>query len=348
MDVITFPYTAVQLTTQVNRIPNMYGLINTLDVFPSAGSISTLVEVRREEYTLSVLPAAERGGPASTAERKRGDGIFFEVPHFPHDDLIGPRDLQNMLSQVGNTLIPRTLEEEMAKRLFQIRNKHAITREWLRMSALKGTITDGFGLTVYDLFDAFGFTKAVIYFDLSDAAADISGTCARLFEQIATNLRGETMSHVRVVVSPTFFNKLVDHPKVNKYWLNWTNAAQLAHIPRGSAGGQFGRSFTFQNIEFVEYYGVAPVKENGVLVSKPFVAADKGHAYPVGTMSTFLTHDAPPEDIRFVNEPGQEIFISPKILDHGAGVELHTQSNPLPICKRPEVLVEVDAGADPG
>ncbi|WP_454919222.1 major capsid protein [Xanthobacter sediminis] len=347
MDAITFPYTAVQLTAQVNRIPNMYGLINVLNVFPSAGSISTIIEVRREEYTLAVLPARERGAPASTADRKRGDALFFEVPHFPHDDTIGPRDLQNLLAQVGNALVPRTFEEEMAKRLVQIRNKHAITREWLRMSALKGLITDGSGATIYNLFDAFDFTKVVLYFDLSNANADISGTCARLFEQIATNLRGETMTHVRVIVSSDFFGKFVEHPKVQKFWLNWQNAAQLANISRTANGGQFGRSFVFQNIEFVEYYGMAPVKENGALVSKPFVSAGKGHAYPVGTLSSFETYDAPPEDIRFVNEPGQEIFISPKILDHGAGVELHTQSNPLPICKRPEVLVEVDAAADP-
>lgn len=348
MDVMTFPYTAVQLTAQVNRIPNNYGLINALNVFPSSGSISTIIEVRREEFTLAVLPARERGAPASTAERKRGDALFFEVPHFPHDDMIGPRDLQNMLSQVGNALVPRRLEEEMAKRLFQIRSKHAITREWLRMSALKGLIVDGAGVTIYDLFDAFGFTKVIIYFDLANANADIAGACQKLFEQVATNLRGETMSHVRVIVSSDWFTKFVNHPMVNKFWLNWQGAAQMANLPRTAEGGQFGRSFVFQQIEFVEYYGLAPVKENGALISKPFVASGKGHAYPVGTLSTFGTYDAPPEDIRFVNEPGQEIFISPKVLDHGAGVELHTQSNPLPICRRPEVLVEVDSGADPG
>lgn len=345
MDVMTFPYTAVQLTAQVNRFPNLYGLINNLDIFPSAGSISTIIEVRREEYTLSVLPARDRGSPASVAERKRGDALFFEVPHFPHGDLIAPKDLQNMLQQVGNALVPRTLEIEMAKRLLQIRNKHAITREWLRMSALKGVITDGSGATIYDLFDAFGFTKVTIYFDLDNASSDIDDKCRQLFESIATNLRGEVMDHVRVIVSPTFFQKLVGHPKVQKFWLNWSAAAQLASIDRTKRGGQFGRSFVYQQIEFVEYYGLAPVKVGDTLTSQPFVTAGKGHAYPVGTLSTFATYDAPPEDIRFVNQPGQEIFISPKVLDHGQGVELHTQSNPLPICKRPEVLVEVNAAA---
>lgn len=345
-----FPYTAQQLTEQVNRIPNLYGLINDLGIFPSFGSTSTFIQVRREEFTLAVLPAKDRGAPSSVAERKVGDVKFFEIPHFPHDDVIRPEDLQNQVMQVGTTgLVPRTLEVETAKRLFQIRNKHAVTREWLRMAALKGLIVDGYGQTLYDLFDAFGFTKNIVYFDLDEPSSDIVGGCQKLFQSIATNLRGETMSFVRVIVDSTFFNKFVEHVKVNKYWLNWQAAAQLANLPREKNGGQWGRRFTFQNIEFQEYYGVAPIKNpvTGVLTSTPFVAAGKGHAYPVGTMSTFGTYDAPPNDIRFVNQPGQEIFISPKMLDHGQGVELHTQSNALPICKRPEVLVEVDAGADP-
>ncbi|MCW2276371.1 hypothetical protein M2321_003976 [Rhodoblastus acidophilus] len=345
---ILFPYTALQLTGQVNRIPNLYGLLNDLDLFPSSGSISTLIEVRRDEHTLSVLPAVERGGPASVAERKRGDVLYFEVPHFPHLDMIGPRDLQNMLTVDGRAARPRTLEDEMAKRLRAIRSKHAITREWIRMGALKGNIVDGQDATLYNLFDAFGFTKVTIYFNLSSSTTDVDGLCSQLFEQIATNLRGEVMSHVEAIVSPAFFDAFIGHPKVQKYWLNWSNAEKLAQVDRQKVGGQMGRTFTYQKIIFREYYGVAPVKVSGSLVSKSFVTTGKGHAYPAGTLDTFYTYDAPPEDIRFVNEaPGQEVFISPKILDHGQGVELMTQSNQLAMVRRPEVLVELDSGAAP-
>jgi hypothetical protein len=340
-DQINFPYTAVQLTGTINRIPNLYGLLNDFDVFPSAGSISTLVEIRREENTLAVLPAVERGGPATVAKRTPGDTLYFEIPHFPLDDAISPRDLQNMLTVVGASAHPRTLEEEVAKRLFAIRNRHAITLEWVRMGALKGLITDGKGNTIYDLYSAFNLVKPIIYFDLANAAADIVGKCAQLFETIATNLRGETMNGIEVIVSSNFFNAFVEHPKVNKYWLNWQAANQMQTMPRGKVGGQYGRVFSFQQIDFREYYGSAPV--NGV--STKFVADGKGHARPLGTMDSFKTHFAPANDIRFVNTPGQEIYISPKILDHGQGVEMHTESNPLAICRRPEVLVEVDIGA---
>ncbi len=347
-DVFTFPYTAVQLTQQVNRIPNVYGLLNELNVFPSQGSISTLVEVRREEYTLAVLPAADRGATGSVASRKPGDALFFDTPHFPHKDTLRPQDLQNQVQQVANTLQPRTFEVEMAKRLWQIRAKHAITREWLRMSALKGIIMDGAGNVLYNLFTQFGFTPVTIYFNLASNSSDVIGACAQLIQGIQTNLRGEVMSHVRVFVDPTFFNQFVNHPNVNKYWLNWQAASELANMQRVKQGGQFGRTFPFQQIEWVEYYGSVPVKQaDGTLATVPLISPGLGHAYPVGTMSTFGTWDAPPNHIQFVNTPGTEVFISPKVLDHGQGVELHTESNPLPLCKRPEVLVTVSAAAAP-
>lgn len=343
-DPLIFPYTAVQLTEQVNRIPNLYGLLNALNVFPSFGSISTLIEVRREGGIINVLPSRDRGGPASVARRKPGDGLYLEIPHFPHNDLITPQDLQNMQILVGTNLQLRTVESEMAQRLLAIRNKHAITREWLRMGALKGLITDGDGNTIYDLFDAFQITKKVIYFDLSNSNADIDESCRLLVQYISENLLGEVMNYVEVLVSPGFFGKFIGHSKVQKFWLNWDAAAKLANVERVSAGGQMGRVFDYQNIRWREYYGSAPMTVAGVQSSVPFISDGYGHARPVGTMSTFRTYDAPANDVRYVNTPGQEVYISPEVLKHGEGVELKSQSNPLAICRRPEILVEVQAG----
>jgi hypothetical protein len=62
-------------------------------------------------------------------------------------------------------------------------------------------------------------------------------------------------------------------------------------------------------------------------------------------MDTFKTWFAPANDIRFVNTVGEEIYISPEVLKHGEGIELKSESNPLAVPKRPEVLVEISAAA---
>jgi len=83
------------------------------------------------------------------------------------------------------------------------------------------------------------------------------------------------------------------------------------------------------------------VKQANSLTNSPAVATGKGHAYPTGTQDTFKTWFAPPDTVAAANEPGEEIFVSSEVLKHGKGVELWSESNPLAICKRPEVLVEV-------
>jgi hypothetical protein len=339
LDNVNFPFTAIQLSNSVNRIPNNYGLLNALGLFPSSGSISTMVEITLEDGTIRVLPAKERGSPGTSNDRGTRKSFWVEIPHFPMQDLITPLDLQNMLTIVAQSKTPRTLDDEMAKRLFAIRAKHAITLEWVRMGALKGLITDGNGDTLLDVYAFFGVTKNTIDFQLGTPTTDIIDKCTQLRQSIATNLKGEVMTRPEVLVSTSWFTKFVQHAKVEKFWINWQAASELARAKFDPMGGQLGRTFEFQQILFREYYGVAPVGKPPV--STPFVPVDYGYAYPAGTMNMFETWNAPAVDIRVANQPGQDIWVSPKILDHGEGVELKSQSNCLALCKRPEALVEV-------
>jgi hypothetical protein len=341
---IVFPYTDVSLTEQVNRIPNSFGLLNAMNLFPSEGMGSRFVRISFEDGVLMVLPAEEPGAPGKASEREAGKSIIVEIPHFPLPDTILPADLQGILAQDGTVLKPKTLDSEVAKRLANIRANHAVTREFLRLGALKGLIKDGKGRTLYNLFTVFGIQKKTIDFVLGTAGTDVIAKCEELFDHIQNNLKGETSTGVEVIVSGTFFNKLVQHAKVEKYWLQTQNAQSLARFERDRLGGNWGRVFEFQNIMFREYKGSLPVRNaEGVLTSQANIESGYGHAYPVGTSSTFRTFDGPAVHINMVNEPGAEVVVTTKVLDHGAGIEFKSQSNTLPIVKRPEVLVEVNS-----
>lgn len=339
-----FPYTAVDLTEQVNRIPNSFGLIRAMGLFDTEGVISTMVEIDIVNGVLRVLPAKERGAPGTLAERETGNKIFLEVPHFPDLDLISPQDIQNMLIVAGRSKRPNTVEDELARRLGNIRRNHDITLEYLRMGAIKGLIKDGNGVTIYDLYDVFGIEQKVVDFALGTPGTDVIAKCDEVFGHIANNLKGETMSGVEVLVDSTFFNRLVQHAKVEKYWTsNQQGIVAIAQMERQQLGGQWGRVFDFQNIRWREYYGSAPVRSGvaGAKSSEKFIATNEGHAYPTGTQDMFKNWFAPADDIRFVNTVGEEIYISPEVLKHGAGIELKSQSNPLAINKRPEAVVKV-------
>lgn len=343
---LTFPYTATDLTDQVNRVPNLYGLLNEIDLFPTEGSISTIVEMRYEDGVLRVLPAKERGAPATPLAERTGKTIFLEVPHFPSMDLITPKDLQNLTVINARTKRPITLEEEVAKRLINIRGTHAITREWVRASALQGVIKDGNNATIYDLYAAFDIVKTTIFFDLSNASADMTAKCAAVWAAITANLKGEVMNGIECIVDPVFFQAFVSHASVRPFYVNAEQALALADLVRKESGGNmWGREFSFGRIWFREYYGTAPIKSGSSLVSTPFWASGTGTAYPAGTRNMFRTYDAPANDIRFVNTMGQELYVSPEILEHGQGVEFKSESNPLAVCRRPEALAQLSSAA---
>lgn len=332
-----FPYTATDLTEQINRIPNSYGLLRAMGLFSEEGVISTTVEIRIEDGILVVLASRERGAPGVPAARETGKTLFFQVPHFPHRDLIKPADIQNILIMAGRTKRPGTLEDELAKRLNNLRNNHAITLEYVRMGALKGEIKDGDGTTIYDLYDEFDIVQKSVDFVLGTAGTDIMAKAEEVTDHIITNLKGEVANGIEVQVDGLFFNKLIQHPKVEKYWLQTNTAGTLANMERDRLGGNWGRVFEFANIMWRENKTMFPLKAG----AEKALADSTGVAYPLGTLDTFKTWFAPADTMQTLNAPGDQIFVSSEVLDHGKGIDLWSESNPLAIVKRPELVVEV-------
>lgn len=336
-----FPYTAADLTEQINRIPNNYGLLRAMGLFSEEGAISTTVEIRIEDGLLVVLPARERGAPGTPASRESGKTLFFQIPHFPHRDLIKPADIQNLLVLAGRTKRPATLDDEVAKRLNNLRNNHAITLEYVRMGALKGVIKDGEGSEIYDLYEEFDIDQLDVDFVLGTAGTDVIAKCEEVTDHIISNLKGEVASGIEVQVEGLFFNKLIQHAKVEKYWLQTQAAGTLANMERNRLGGNWGRVFEFQNIMWRENKTSFPVKVDGELTNEKAIADSTGYAYPLGTMDTFKTWFAPADTMQTLNAPGDQVFVSSEVLDHGKGIDLWSESNPLALNKRPEIVVKV-------
>ena len=72
-----------------------------------------------------------------------------------------------------------------------------------------------------------------------------------------------------------------------------------------------------------------------------FIAAGEAHAFPVGTIDTFGTYVAPADFNETVNTLGQPLYAKQDSRKFELGTDLHTQSNPLPMCHRPGVLVKL-------
>lgn len=338
-----FPYTDIELTEQLNRLPNSFGLIRALGLFPDETCRSRYVEIRIEDGVLVTLSAEEPGAPGNQIERGTGSSIIIKIPHIPQGpELITPGDLQGILDQTGRIKEPKTFAKELAKRLGIIRGSHDQTLEYLRLGALKGVILDGKGRILYDLYVVFNITKKTVDFKLGTAGTSILDKCEEVLDHILTNLKGETSTGVEAIVSGSFFSRLIQHPKVEKYWLQTQAAGTLATLERSSLGGNWGRVFEFGNVLLREYKGTTPVRNAaGLIISEANVADGKGHAYPVGTTNTARTLRGPAHHIDYVNQAAPEVVVTQEPIKHGGGWELKSQSNLLPIWKRPETLVEL-------
>lgn len=346
MPEILLPYTDVELTQEVNRIPNTYGLLNALNVAPNEPKGSRYVRIGYRDGQIYVLAAEPRGANGDVGPNDEEHSIILEIPHFPHIDMIGPDDIDGVLEIVNGTVTPASLDREVARKLDTIRRKHSITREYVRLGMLRGLIKDGKGRTLYDLYDVFGISKKTVDFKLGTAETNLMDKCEEVRDHIQTNLKGETSDGIDVLVSPGFFSKLIKHPNAEKFWLNAQNSAMHTTITRSNVAGNWGRTFLFGEIVWREYKGSLPVRtSSGSVESEPNVEPGKGYAYPTGTQSMMRTYDGPAYHINRVNQPvdaaSEPIFITTEELKHGAGYEMKSQSNMLAICKQPECQVEV-------
>jgi hypothetical protein len=338
-------FTATSLTDAINLIPNRYGRLNQLGLFPVRGVATTTVTVEEQNGILTLLPTRERGAPSTLSDRAKRKRRTFEIPHIPHDDHVSPTDIQNLIAFASENQLA-TMSAWLNDRLAEMRIKHDQTLEWHRMGALKGEVLDADGSTsLFNWFTEFGVTevtsftnpianlgkKLKIDFKLGTTSTKVVQKIMDVKRHIEANLQGEIMRGIRVLVDRSFFDKLITHANVEKIYQSW-QAAQ------DRMGGDNRSGFTLGGVTFEEYLATSTGSDGS---AKPYIATDEGHAFPEGTTQTFRTYVGPADFNESVNQLGRQFYSKVQEAKFGRGWDIHTQQNPLCICLRPSVLVHV-------
>lgn len=332
----TDAFNMVTLTNAINIMPNNYGRLREMNLMPGQGVRTRSIIVEEKNGILNLLPTRPVGAPGTAQQREKRKVRSFVIPHIPADDWIDPSEYQGVRA-FGTENQVASLAQIINDHLQSMRDKHAITLEFLRWGALKGEILDADGSTLYNLFTEFGITKKIVYFDLDTDTTEVQKKCFDVTRHVEDNLKGEVMTRVHAFCSSDFMDKLLAHPNVKSVYEG--HAAAVAIL-----GGDPRKNFSFGGITFEEHRGQA-TDMNGV--TRKFIADGKAIAFPVGTRSTFKTHFAPADFIETANTLGRDLYAKQEPSKFGRGVDIHTQSNPLPLCMRPAVLVELDLAAAP-
>ena len=324
-------YSLAEMTQAINILPDIYTRLAQIGLFRFEGVTQRSVVIEQRKGVLSLLPSVPLGAPATVGTREERSMRSFALPWIPHDDVILPADIQgNPALGVSDAADP--LVTVMTRKLGLMRRKHAQTREYMEMNALRGIVKDGAGTTLYDYFTEFGLEKISVDFVLGTAGTSVQTKVRTVLRSIEDNLLGETMTSAHALVSSEFFDKLISHSKTEEAYKFFS-----------ATGGQplredMRRSFPFAGILFEEYNGSVTLS-NGT--TERLIPAGEGIAFPLGTYDTFTTYGGPANLLETANTVGLPLYARQLMDTKGRWIDLMTEASILPVNKRPRLAIRL-------
>ncbi|WP_415392051.1 major capsid protein [Paracoccus sp. SJTW-4] len=318
-------YSLAEMTQAINILPDLYTRLGQIGLFRFEGVSQRSVIIEQYEGILSLLPSVPLGGPATIGTREGRSMRSFALPWIPHDDVILPADIQGGPA-LGVSDAADPLVGVMSRKLILMRRKHAQTREYMEMNALRGIVKDGAGTTLYNYFTEFGLTQISVDFLLGTAGTNVQGKVREVLRAIEDNLLGEAL------VSREFFDKLISRAKVEEAYKFYaaTGAQPLREDMR--------RNFPFAGILFEEYAGAVTLSTGA---AERLVPANEGIAFPLGTMDTFTTYGGPANLLEAANTIGLPLYARQHLDEKGRWIDLMTEASILPVNKRPRLAVRL-------
>lgn len=323
----TGSFNLAEMTAAINVMPNKYGILTRLGVFSDDGVTQRSAIVEYDNITLSLLTSKAVGAPGDTNATGLRKVKSFAIPHFPLDDALRPEDLQ------GRRAFGQVTAEDagyvMNKKLMEMRNKHEQTLEWMRMGVLKGSITDGAGNVILAPYTDFSLTQPVVAMALTTGSTEVMGKALAVKRTIETAVTGSPYTGIVALCGPNFYDALSTHATVKAAFANWM-ALQNNYT-------DYRQGFNFGGVTFIEYNGSVPDSSGSL---QAMIDTDTAFGFPTGT-DLFKTFYAPGDFLETVNTIGVPFYAKQAVDEMGRGVKIHTESNPLPICLKPNVIVKM-------
>jgi len=322
-------FKSAALTAAVNKIdfvPGRAGEVAFVGAGEGINTTSAQIEVSGQ--TLSLVQSQVRGAPVTKVAGDKRSIKSVSVPHLPLESTIRADEIQNV-REFGSDNLVSGATNVINQRLSKLANQLDLTLENLRLGALKGKVLDADGTELVDLYSTFGVTEPTqVNFALSTATTDVRAKCASIIRTIKKNAKMSLPSTARVhaFAGSNFFDALLDHAKVKDAYLGYQAAER-----------RLGESyvhgiFEFGGIFFEEYQGS---DDDTVGIS-----TNEVRFFLANAPGVYAEYYAPGDFIEAVNTVGLPRYAKLAADERfNRYVELHVQSNPLPICLRPGTLL---------
>ena len=321
------------LTAAMQDVEYVPGRLGQLGLFSESGINTTSVSIEKRGDTLALVPNMPRGSSGKTYGAEKRTLRNFNTLHLPQRAAVLADEIQNMRAFGSESEVQTMMSYIEANHLRKMKRDIEATQEHLRIGAVKGQVVDADGSTVLlDLFTEFGVTQTTDNWDL-DGVADVRAEIVTLKRNVADKLGGIPFSGMHVFCASDFFDALIGNSSVEAAYDRFNQGEFLRsdYSFQGSNGFVFGGT----GVTFEEY--------RGSIGGVDFIPSGKAYAVPMGVPDLFITRFAPGDYMETVNTNGLPYYATQELMAHGKGIELEAQSNPLHICTRPDVVVELTA-----
>lgn len=337
------PGRAVDLSSQINVIPNQWGLIQRMGLFTNEYKTQKTVLIPRWTEGDNLLVDRNWDERNSNIVGGKREYLPLAIPHYPVDDSITPNDIDGAIdfAQViagGESL--RNVNEIRAEKMGRIRRAHATTLEFARSRLLAdGSVYAPNGTVTTNFYTEYGITRQVIPLDLESTTINPLGNVETVIAALQDGIRnGDIVTDIVALCSPTFFAALIGNQFVYESYLQFQQPQGQAILNQRLGSGPYDARY-----RVFDYGGITFVEMRGSVAGVPYIAEGQAYVFPRGT-DTFRTFFAPANRFATINKTAQESYFFEYKNEKDDFIEIMTETNFLNVLARPELVITLTIG----
>lgn len=282
------------------------------------GHISANVTIPIKHSENFILHAISKTASAIISEDSEEILMKFEVPRFAQEGTIDATVLNELKSfENGGGNLPQALSQKISEIITTHKENYVLTQEFMAVGAVFGRVVDGKGNILFEVEvkNKAGFNNTKTLHD----------SFAEIYDSFSKNLGYHP--DFDLYVSRELYDEI--HKKATAEELFKVNQARLEK-----------NTMQIYGINIIPY--VASYKNKNSKKDTQFLSGKTGMAIP-NTKGIFQLHYSRAHHTQALNLSAQKFFAAkPEELAQGRGYCLHTESNVLPICVRPDALVKLE------
>lgn len=317
----------VALTESFIKAEYQPGQIGASGLFQAKGIKSRTAVVEWKDGQLALIQTTPRGGAKALPKGSTKRTVeSFLVPHLERGAAVYADEVQD-LRAFGSEDQTQPVTDLVNERLADCRADHEVTLEHMRVTALQGIVLDADGSTLVNLFTKFNvsqLTGTVSPNAASDEYDALRGEITVIQRAIEAKNPGPINGY-KAYCGAGFFDQLRADVGV-------TQTLRFADPQALLQNENAVRRFNFAGVVWEEYRGSTG--------GTAFIADDEAYVCPIGPQ-IYKTYFAPADYIETVNTLGLPGYAKQIMNELGTGIEIHTQSNPLVLVTRPDVICKV-------